>query len=71
MNVQNKKFWEDLIVYLPFAVICISDTINRKKTVVCVCVMKMVKQYSLEGCSVGITDSRNLWYTAMNWVQMT
>jgi hypothetical protein len=32
--------------------------------------MTSIKQYNLEGCSVGITDGSNLWSTPLRWPQM-
>jgi hypothetical protein len=59
----NKKSWEDVITYFAFTVIWISDTTRRKKTLVCVCLMKSTKQCNLGGCSFGTTDESDLWST--------
>jgi hypothetical protein len=33
-EINYKRFWEELIVYVPFTVTLVSDT-SRKKTIVC------------------------------------
>jgi hypothetical protein len=63
----NKKFPEELIAYFPFTVIWVYVMINRKK-LRHVCIMKPIKQYSLGGYSVGITDGSGLWsWGGLRW----
>jgi hypothetical protein len=33
--ISNKKFWEELISYIPFTVVLVSDTKSGKKRLVC------------------------------------
>jgi hypothetical protein len=56
---RNKKFWEELIACFPFTTF---EYLIRDAVKTCyVCVMKSVKQWSLWGCSFGVTDQRDLW----------
>jgi hypothetical protein len=46
----SKKFWEELVAYFHFTIICVFDT-SRKNTLVCM----------QNEVSVGITNERDLW----------
>jgi hypothetical protein len=59
---KDKKFWEELISCFPCTLILLSDKTNREE-LHCVCMMKSIKQYSLRGCNVAITDAGIMKYT--------
>jgi hypothetical protein len=63
-------FWEEIFAfflslqseYLTWQV--------KKKELQDIFLVKSVKEYNLKGCSVHITDSRNLWIMPLRWLQV-
>jgi hypothetical protein len=64
--IGNKEFWEELIANFPFTAILVSHTLSRQRNLF---VKKSVKQYSLRGCNVGITDEMRYlrWQYIHSW----